>query len=450
MRTGLVAVVALGWAHPALAQGASVYLTEQSTAFEDGVDDDYNDVSVRWSKKCRFDANGALVADEVRFAVVAAGAAWPDGLWLVPPGTPAAAVITRGADAPVPLGWGPDLRLELYSAIDAAFGAPPTGPFVNTVPGDPIVPGRTTVLETTYATPLPVSLACAPPAFEIATPDGIVSATSVDPGTLRPLSGRFDGWFQPPTEKASIVDAYPGFVAWAADLADDGVCDTACAGTMWFDAPTAGLVLVRDDLDTTAALGVFATCSDGVQNQDEVTVDCGGAGCPSCGAGVPLVSNASSPGNNASILGVERFGQPFVPPHGTHLTDVSVTLSRNGVAAGTAVYVAVYDAPGGKPADGAAPIAVSATVPHGDLAQYPATAAVSFPFSTRPLLLPGHTYAWVVQVTAPPAPFRVDVWFGNGDPIPGIARVLTVDGGATWISAGNGGDHVGWTVYGDP
>src|SRR5690606_12077299 len=105
----------------------------------------------------------------------------------------------------------------------------------------------------------------------------VVGLGSTATPSNRPLAAQVDDGMQVAVEKTALADAYdPGFLAWAADIAD-GTCDTTCADPddLWFDHPVSGRTVARADLAAEAPLGAFDTCTDGVADQDELQPDCG-------------------------------------------------------------------------------------------------------------------------------------------------------------------------------
>ncbi len=268
----------------ALGTGPRVFAAEDVLS---GGDRDQNDVVVRYARRCIVEAStGELVSEVLHVAGLSAGARRTNRLHLRLPATPEDVRIARGPLPLEPASVLPDDSVALFDDFRQAFvGAP--GGFVNTEVDAPVVAGIPVRVEVTYAAGSRPFVGAAGPCPEpdlrvVSDANGgvpIDRTTSVGPLNL-PLVGTFPGAWSVPREQVAIEQAYPSLLC---HLLGQG-CDT------WYTSSVSDLVIARvegtgGDPDVSAPLPEFETCDDGILNQDEAEIDCGGALCPSCGGG---------------------------------------------------------------------------------------------------------------------------------------------------------------------
>ncbi len=276
-------MAALGLAAPAGAQELVAQSTGLRTfAAEDvfeGGDHDQNDVVLRYNRRCLVDAfTDELARETLQLSAVAAGARRVNTLLLELPAPAETVTITRGQSAPELLTQQPDGAVVLFEDFRQAFDGA-SGSYVNTLVGQPVVPAVPTRVDIVYAAgtrvPMGATDPCEEPALAIAnaqSPQRIDRFTTVGPNN-KPLVGTFPGDWAVPAETIRVDAAYPDFLCF--------VTGAGCAS--WYQSPASGdVVLGRADLEQTAPIPELESCWDGVQNQEEEEVDCGGPLCAPC------------------------------------------------------------------------------------------------------------------------------------------------------------------------
>jgi len=271
----------LVWPAVAWAQNAELYVPKETVAFEDvptfPTDYDVNDMAFRYSERCVVDGSGNLLAETIYLSGVSAGADATNALWLDLDGTPSSVTVDLGTG---PVALGPSgSSVEVLADFRDLF-APTADRFVNTLPAHAIVTGRTGVVQVDFTGGPNLGGTCPQARFVLKRPsDGVVIDGSSTLSNGEPLTAHFPGTWLVPTEHTPLWQAYPRFLTWLQESIAG--CPSGCPDADWY-TDTSPRAEARPALDVTAPLPDQPTCSDGVRNQDETAMDCGGSVCAAC------------------------------------------------------------------------------------------------------------------------------------------------------------------------